>query len=169
MASHISVGVNGNPSTNYGDMSTGQAVNGTPVGSTSAADTGKKTYQDFDNPLDYLQYLIDSGDTGAQDRLIDYLLGEQSNTNAREWTAQREDTQYQRFAEDMRKAGFNPAAMLTLGAQPVSSSSSGRSYNSSTITDYQSMKYNRDVQSSTAIITGMIALMGTMLIALAMA
>lgn len=133
------------------------------------ASSEKKTYQDFDNPLDYLQYLIDSGDTGAQDRLIDYLLGEQSNTNAREWTAQREDTQYQRFAEDMRKAGFNPAAMLTLGAQPVSSSSSGRSYNSSTITDYQSMKYNRDVQSSTAVITGMIALMGTILIALAMA
>lgn len=51
------------------------------------------------------------------------LSGQQIAQN--EWTAQREDTQYQRLVHDLLKAGLNPAMLFGKSAQPVSSASAG--------------------------------------------
>lgn len=51
------------------------------------------------------------------------LTGQQIAQN--EWTAQREDTQYQRLIDDLQKAGLNPAMLFGKSAQPVSSPSAG--------------------------------------------
>lgn len=51
------------------------------------------------------------------------LTGQQIAQN--EWTAQREDTQYQRLVDDLQKAGLNPAMLFGKSAQPVSSPSAG--------------------------------------------
>lgn len=80
---------------------------------------------------DWLSYLKDkaaAGDEASLDRLMNYLMSEQSAMNARNWTAEREDSQLQRFVRDAKAAGFNPMALLNQGASPISSSSSGSSF-----------------------------------------
>lgn len=90
---------------------------------------------------DWLQYLKDTAeeDPASLDRLMNYMMQEQSNQTARDWTAQREDTAIQRFAADARAAGFNPQALLQQGGSPIASASSGASYNG---TPYLSSDYN---------------------------
>lgn len=55
------------------------------------------------------------------------LTGQQIAQN--EYTAGREDSQYQRLVEDLRKAGLNPAMLFGHGAQPASSASASPSSN----------------------------------------
>lgn len=81
--------------------------------------------------LGYLQYMAGQGDEVSQDRLFNYLMSENSNQTARNWTAQREDTQYQRLVSDLKAAGINPYALITGNVSPISSSSGGSSYSGS--------------------------------------
>lgn len=81
----------------------------------------------------YMKYKAEKGDAEWMERYWNYMMGEQSAATAREWTANREDTAYQRMAADMRAAGINPYALMQSTAGPISSSSSGNSYNSSNL------------------------------------
>lgn len=88
-------------------------------------------YIDESNWLGKLQKMAASGDEAALDRLFNYFASESSANIAREWTAGREDNQYQRLVADLKAAGINPYALLQNGATPISSSSSGSSYSGS--------------------------------------
>lgn len=80
----------------------------------------------------YLNDLAKSGDIVAMDRLLNYLMTEESLQKGRDWTAQREDSQYQRLVKDLRAAGLNPYYILThAGGQPGVSASQGASYSGS--------------------------------------
>lgn len=94
--------------------------------------------------LGYFTYMAKTYGGQYNDRLMNYIESEGSATAAREWTANREDTQYQRLVEDLKAAGINPYILLQNGATPVSSSSSGNSYNGSYYTTEQQKKLDRD-------------------------
>lgn len=81
--------------------------------------------------LGYVKYMAEHGDSAQYDMFMNAWLSEQSENRAREWTAQREDTQYQRLVQDLKAAGINPYILLNNGASPVSSSSSGNTYSGS--------------------------------------
>lgn len=67
-------------------------------------------------------------DPAYLEKLVNYYMTEESNKTAREWTAIREDTAYQRLMKDLKKAGISPYVLT--GATPAVSSSSGKSYTS---------------------------------------
>lgn len=93
-----------------------------PVGNLPGID--KTKYSNWNGDWrGYLEYMADNGDAGSLDKLINVL----SEDEARQWTADREDTQYQRLVEDLRKAGINPYILMQSGASPISSSTSGQS------------------------------------------
>lgn len=96
------------------------------------ANSGPKplTYDDFDDPVEFIKYQAQLGDTAAMDKIYNYALSERSNQIARDWTAEREDSQYARLFADLRSQGINPVAVLQ-GATPVSSAASGTSYSGS--------------------------------------
>lgn len=107
-------------------------------GTSSSPDSGKKSYSDYNGDwMSYLTDLANSGDQAAIDRLMNYFMTEQSNMNARSWTASREDTAYQRLVADMKAAGLNPYAFATMGSSPISSSSSGSQYSGSYSSSYE--------------------------------
>ena len=60
------------------------------------------------NWLEVLQRDAASGDVSAKEKLLNYYMTEQSHKTARDWTAQREDSAYQRLVEDMKLAGVPP-------------------------------------------------------------
>lgn len=96
---------------------------------------GTPSYKDepqFGN-MNWLQNQARNGNEAALDQYYAWLLSEQSANTARAWTAQREDTQYQRMVADLKKAGINPYFALT-GGSPVSSASQGVNYQGSTFT-----------------------------------
>lgn len=129
-----------NPITSYADyaksiwspiINTGKSVLGLGAEAAGIKSTPSRNYGDYNG--DWLQYLKDmaaDGDEASIDRLMQYMMQEQSNQTARDWTANREDTAIQRFSADARAAGFNPQALLMQGGNPIASSSSGSSYSS---------------------------------------
>ena len=104
----------------------------------------------------YLEYLDKNGTTADHDRFIDFLMSEYSEETARKWTAEREDTQYQRLVQDLRNAGINPYSLLTNGASPISSSSSGHSYTGSYSTN-ESLKKEQNAQKWVSIVTSILS------------
>lgn len=82
----------------------------------------------------YLETMVSKGDAASADKLLNFLMTEESEQKARDWTASREDTQYQRLVSDLKAAGINPYVLMASGGSPVSSSSSGASYSGSQYT-----------------------------------
>lgn len=103
----------------------------------------------------YIQWLDKNGSEADHDRFIDYLMSEGSAQTARNWTAYREDTQYQRLVKDLKAAGINPYALMTSGGSPVSSASSGNSYTGAYSTN-EALKKEANAQKWASLITGIL-------------
>lgn len=126
----------------------------------------KSSYSSWNGDwLGYLNFMASKGDEAALDKLMNYFITESSNQTARDWTAQREDSQIQRFVEDAKKAGFNPMALLNTGASPISSSSSGSSYGGTSFSN-QALKEETNRANWAKVITSFIAAIGMAVIAL---
>lgn len=107
---------------------------GSPYASASSSGNnpdGKKSYSSWNGDWQgYLTYMADHGDTASLDKLMNYMMSEESANRQREWDSHA----YQRLFDDMKSAGINPYAFATMGANPISSSSNssyGGSYSSS--------------------------------------
>lgn len=125
----------------------------------SAGDIARN-FQGSNNP-DWLNSLIERAktDTGAYEKLIDYYATRESEKTAREWTAQREDTAYQRLMDDLKKAGISPYVLS--GATPSVSSSVGKSYSGSQMTSRE----NNAKTVGSSELKSLLALLGVMLYA----
>lgn len=96
-----------------------------------------KSYSDFNGDWkSYLEYMANNGDEASLDKLLNYLMSEQSSLTAREWTAQREDHAWERLVKDLRAAGINPYAFATFGANPIASGSQGHNYSGAYASNY---------------------------------
>ena len=122
--------------------------------------SGSNSAADYSSSQSALQDLIDranKGDSSARDALWSYYLSEMSNNSAREWTAQREDSAWQRWVKDMEAAGLNPYAVYAAGNGGYSvSGSSGTHYSSATAT-----KEAKDLSNTANLIKTIMAAVGT--------
>lgn len=114
----------------------------------------------------YLEYLAANGDQSALDKLLNYLMSESSSQTARDWTANREDTAYQRLVADLKAAGINPYAFATFGASPFSSSSSGHSYGGNNIASYSINKEKNEQNWLKIALQGALPVIGALIAAL---
>lgn len=123
-------------------------------------------YDEFNGDLEaFLKYKADNGSDSDYDRYMNFLENEYSLQKGRDWTASREDSQYQRLTEDLKKAGINPYALLQNGASPVSSSSGGASYSGS-YSSNEALKKEANSQKWLSLLTTVVT---TVIIAAAMA
>lgn len=76
------------------------------------------------DPEDVLRYMSQHSDEYAE-KYIDYLLEKKSLEENNRYSAEREDTAYQRLVQDLKKAGLNPALMYGSSASPSASNSLG--------------------------------------------
>ena len=117
------------------------------------------------NSLDYwlnkTKKLADEGDAGAIERLFNYYATKDSEKTALEWTANREDTAYQRLVEDLRKAGISPYILSSAG--PSVSSYGGKSYTGSTITSSANNERSNNTDVATSVLTTLFKVIGTAL------
>lgn len=93
--------------------------------------------------MQWLNYEASHGNEAAIDLLYNYKLSEESANNARAWTAEREDSQYNRLVKDLHSVGVNPYFALS-GASPVSSSTQGVNYQGQQFTSRGSTLKNID-------------------------
>lgn len=91
--------------------------------------------------LESLSRKANNGDIAAYEKLIDYYMTKDSEKSARDWTASREDTTYQRLIEDLRKAGVSPYVLS--GATGSVSSSTGKSYSGSQMVSQENNRNNQ--------------------------
>lgn len=81
-------------------------------------------YDQFNGDLEgFLKYKAENGSDADYDRFMNFLTNNYSVDKANAWTAQREDTQYQRLVADLKAAGINPYVLLQSGGSPASSAS----------------------------------------------
>lgn len=117
-------------------------------GSSSAVQEAqaKNNYSNWNGDwLGYLTFMAEKGDSASQDKLFNYLMSEASADKARQWTADREDTQIQRWVADAKAGGINPYALLARAAgTPVSSSSSGIGYSG---TQYTTQRHQEQTEA----------------------
>lgn len=109
--------------------------------------------------LDSLTRKAQSGDTAAYEKLIDYYMTRDSEKTARDWTASREDTQYQRLIADLDKAGISP--YILSGATPGVSSSVGKSYSGSQMTSSENNRKTTDAAN----LKGLLGVLGVIIAA----
>lgn len=95
--------------------------------------------------LGWLRRRAEAGDEAALDKLFSYYMSEGSAETARNWSASREDTGYQRLVADMKAAGFNPYALLAQQGSPIASSSDGRSYSG---TQWTNQRHNEETEKT---------------------
>lgn len=126
-------------------------------------------YSNFDNILSNLEQRANQGDEAAIEKLFNYYASERSEKTARDWTAAREDNQYQRLVADLQKAGISP--YILSGATPGVSSASGVSHSGSSLTSAQTAKWNQqkaDNDRAADFTKAILSFVGTAMIALAM-
>lgn len=78
----------------------------------------------------FLSYMADHGDAASLDKLMNFMMSEESAQTQREWDSHA----YKRLFDDMRSSGINPYAFATMGVNPISSASNnsyGGNYSSS--------------------------------------
>lgn len=92
----------------------------------SYTESGAPNPYDFGS-MDWLKFEAQNGNEAAVDRYYNYIMSEQSANTARQWTAKREDTAYQRMVSDLKSAGVNPYFALS-GGSPISSATQGVNY-----------------------------------------
>lgn len=106
---------------------------GSDVGGISTDDMADAQYWSMsqylnDNPdaqwLDVWTEAAKHSDEWAE-KLMDYYSEKDSLDAANKYTAEREDSAYQRLVEDLKKAGLNPAMMFSGSASPSASASQG--------------------------------------------
>lgn len=119
--------------------SSAASVNDSQVAVPGTIESSAASQGNNENIIDLLKKRADDGDAASLDYLISYLLSEQSLASAREWTAKREDSQYQRMVRDLKASGINPYFALT-GGSPVSSSTQGVNYQGSSYTSASNNK-----------------------------
>lgn len=114
--------------------------------STSSSSSSNNSIPDYNGDwLGWLKTKAEAGDEAALDKLFNYYMSEGSAENARNWTASREDTAYQRLVADMKAAGFNPFALLAQQGSPISSASDGRSYSG---TSFTTARHNEETEKT---------------------
>lgn len=96
------------------------------------------------NYEDVMSYASLHSDEWAE-KYLDYLTERGELDRANQYTAQREDTAYQRLVDDLKRAGLNPAMMYGSSASPSASGSQGyvkmsEGANSRTIGNYSKLK-----------------------------
>lgn len=97
---------------------------------------------------DWLEFAIDkanSGDAAWQDKLWNYLATREGEKTARDWTAKREDSAYQRLTSDLKAAGISPYVLS--GASPMASASASKSYSGSELTSQKNNKENNKLKA----------------------
>lgn len=99
--------------------------------------------------LGFLEFMASRGDEASLDKLISFLSSEASADKARSWTADREDSQYQRLVKDIRKAGYNPFALLSSGGSPIASASGSNSYSGSQYVTSANNKATQELKDET--------------------
>jgi hypothetical protein len=95
-------------------------------------------------PQEAMEYMSQHSDEWAE-KYLDYLTEKGELTSANEYTAEREDTAYQRLVNDLRQAGLNPAMMYGGSANISASGSQGyvkmtEGANSRSIGNYAKLK-----------------------------
>lgn len=112
----------------------------------------------------YLRWKATYGTDSDYDRWMNFLENNYSIDKANQWTAEREDTQYQRLVADLKAVGINPYSLLQNGGNPVSSSSATSSYSGS-YSSNEALKQEANSQKWLSLLTTVIT---TMVIAAAM-
>lgn len=105
----------------------------------------------FDNALKALENKARAGDTSAIEKLFNYYSTKKSEETARELTMKREDNQYQRLVEDLRKAGISPYVISS--ASPGVSAFTGATYSGSQMTSEANARRTGDINVGKAILT----------------
>ena len=109
----------------------------------------------------YLTYMADHGDASALDKLMNYMMSEDSAQSQREWDAHS----YSRLFDDMKSAGINPYAFATMGASPISSSSNTH-YSGSYSSSYEIQKAKIDQNWLKMALSAFIPIIGGIIAAL---
>lgn len=96
------------------------------------------------NSEDYLKWMASHNEEWAE-KYVDYLVEKGSIDEQNAYTANREDTAYQRLVSDLQKAGLNPAMMYGSSASISASGSQGyvkmsEGANSRAIGNYSKLK-----------------------------
>ena len=76
------------------------------------------------SPEEYMAWMAQHSDEWAE-KYLDYLTEKGQLDTANEYTANREDTAYQRLVADLKAAGLNPAMMYGSSASPSAAASQG--------------------------------------------
>lgn len=134
--------------------------------SPSALAQSKEPFTDFDyhsvdDWTNELYRLYKNGDVSAGEKLFNYYATKDSEKTARDWTASREDTAYQRLIADLKEAGISPYVLS--GATPAVSNSTGATYSGSQMTSAQSSRntINKEtLNDATSIITRVLMVLG---------
>lgn len=96
----------------------------------------------MDEWVNYLRNEASKGNSAAFDKLFNYIASETSAKTARDWTAEREDNQYQRLMDDLREAGISP--YILSNAIPGASGARQNSYSGSQMTEREKSQLNNE-------------------------